>query len=74
MRFVSRKDREGNPACEIHLDRTLVRTHPKPMRAFQGWRYFEAKSAPADLDARSAAEIGKLPPKMAEELRALGLL
>ena len=74
VRFVSRKDREGNPACEIHLDRTLVRTHPKPMRAFQGWRYFEAKSAPADLDARSAAEIGKLPPKMAEELRALGLL
>jgi hypothetical protein len=74
VRFVSRKDKAGKPACEIHLDRKLVRTHPKPMRAFQGWRYFEASSAPKDLDAKAAAELGKLPAQMAEELRALGLL
>jgi hypothetical protein len=74
VRFVSRKDKAGKPACEIHLDPKLVRTHPKPMRAFQGWRYFEASSAPKDLDAKAAAEMGKIPAQMAEELRALGLL
>jgi hypothetical protein len=72
--FVSRKDREGKPACEILLDPKLVRTQAKPMRAFQGWRYFEADAAPPDLDAKSAAAAAKLPEKMAEELRALGLL
>lgn len=74
VRFVSRKDKAGKPACEIHLDPKLVRTYPKPMRAFQGWRYFEASSAPKDLDAKAAAELGKIPAEMAEELRALGLL
>ncbi|MCA3261098.1 MAG: DUF1489 domain-containing protein [Telmatospirillum sp.] len=74
LRFVSRKDRDGKPACEIHLDPKLVRTAPKPLRAFQGWRYFEASSAPADIDAKTAEAQAKLPAVMAEELRSLGLL
>jgi hypothetical protein len=74
VRFVSRKDRDGKPACEIHLDPKLVRTAPKPMRAFQGWRYFEASSAPGDIDAKTAEAQAKLPAAMAEELRGLGLL
>jgi hypothetical protein len=74
VRFVSRKDATGKPACEIHLDPKLVRTAPKPMRAFQGWRYLEASGAPRDLDAKTAQAEAKLPPQMAEELRALGLL
>jgi hypothetical protein len=72
--FASRKDRDGKPMCEILLDSKIVRTAPKPMRAFQGWRYFEAADAPADLDAKTAQAQAKLPPAMAEELRSLGLL
>lgn len=64
---------DGEPHCKLVLDRKLVRVMPRPMRAFQGWRYLEAKDAPADL-----ADLGKgaleMPPKMVEELRELGLL
>ena len=64
---------EGEPHCKLVLDRKLVRVMPRTMRAFQGWRYLEASSAPKDL-----GEVGKgaadMPPKMVDELRALGLL
>lgn len=64
---------EGEPHCKLVLDRKLVRVMPRAMRAFQGWRYLEASSAPKDL-----GEAGKgaadMPPKMVEELRELGLL
>jgi hypothetical protein len=64
---------EGEPRCKLVLHRKLVRVMPRPMRAFQGWRYLEATSAPPDLD-----QLGKgaanMPPKMVEELRELGLL
>ncbi len=64
---------EGEPKCELRLDPKLVRVVPRPMRAFQGWRYLEAADAPPDLDTlgKGAADM---PPQMAEELRALGLL
>jgi len=64
---------DGQPRCKLMLDRKLIRVAPRPMRAFQGWRYLEAASAPPDLD-----ELGKgaadMPPRMVEELRELGLL
>jgi len=64
---------DGAPRCKIVLERKLVRVTPRPMRAFQGWRYMEAADAPADLDAlgKGAADM---PAKMVEELRELGLL
>lgn len=59
--------------CKLVLDRKLVRVSPRPMRAFQGWRYLEAKAAPPDL-----AGLGKgvvdMPAKMVKELQELGLL
>lgn len=64
---------EGEPHCNLVLDRKLVRVMPRTMRAFQGWRYLEASSAPKDLgDAGKGA--ADMPPKMVEELRELGLL
>lgn len=72
--FRARKDREGKPYCDILLDPKLVRTRPKPMRAFQGWRYFEAADAPPDLDAKDEARTASMPAAMVEELRALGLV
>jgi hypothetical protein len=72
--FRAGKDRAGKPYCDILLGPKLVRTRPKPMRAFQGWRYFEESSAPPDLDAKEAARTANMPQAMVEELRSLGLV
>jgi hypothetical protein len=55
--------------CEIHLANELIPTAPQPRRAFQGWRYFEAKDAPPDLAAGEGAE---LPQELARQLREIG--
>ncbi|MDP6709168.1 MAG: DUF1489 domain-containing protein [Alphaproteobacteria bacterium] len=59
--------------CAFILDPELVRTELQARRPHQGWRYLEAKDAPADL-ARAAAGIDDFPPELASELRALGLI
>jgi hypothetical protein len=64
---------DGTPCCELALDGRLVRTMPRPVRAFQGWRYLEAKDAPPDLGAGGEG-LAAMPPRMVEELRLLGLL
>jgi hypothetical protein len=64
---------DGSPCTVLALDRKLVRTLPQPVRAFQGWRYLGANDAPADLAAGGAA-FQKMPAKMVEELRLLGLV
>jgi hypothetical protein len=69
------------PVVEADGERyTLVRYDPKavetlwqPKRPFQGWRYLLPKDAPPDRPAGAAA-ADDLPPAMAAELRALGLL
>ena len=56
--------------CEILLDRDLVSTAPQPRRAFQGWRYFEAKDAPPDLIDGGGEDA--MPQALARQLRELG--
>ena len=56
--------------CEIQLDSPMIRTAPQPRRAFQGWRYLEAKDAPGDLPADTAGET--MSPDLARQLRELG--
>jgi len=58
-----------NARCEVTLDAEVVRVAPTPRRAFQGWRYLEAKDAPEDLTSEVAADI---PPELARQLRELG--
>lgn len=65
------RNAEGEPACILWLDPGLVETVPAAHRPFQGWRYLEPAAAPPDL---AGAGGGDLPPDMAAELRALGLL
>ncbi|MBL8772821.1 MAG: DUF1489 domain-containing protein [Phenylobacterium sp.] len=61
---------EGAAArCEVTLDEHVVRVAPTPRRAFQGWRYLEARDAPADLDE---AAFGEVPPELARQLREVG--
>ena len=55
--------------CEITLEPRVIRTAPMGRRPFQGWRYFEPKDAPADLDT---LEAGEAPEELVKQLRELG--
>ncbi len=66
-------DNRGKARCVLVLDPQLVRVLPRPHRPFQGWRYLGSTDAPED-DLRGDADLGDIPPEMAEELRNLGLL
>ncbi|MBM3489607.1 MAG: DUF1489 family protein [Alphaproteobacteria bacterium] len=63
---------ERGKHCALVLDRRLVPTELQPRRPHQGWRYLDAKDAPADLD-QGRRRTG-LPPALLAELRQLGLL
>jgi hypothetical protein len=58
-----------NARCEITLDREIIRVAPTPRRAFQGWRYFDAKDVPPDLDT---GVDGEVPMELARQLREAG--
>ncbi|WP_367714815.1 DUF1489 family protein [Nitratireductor sp. GISD-1A_MAKvit] len=66
------RDAEGVSRCHLVLEPKLVRTHFQPRRAFQGWRYLEAKDAPPDLG--SAGDDAEMPLELRRELAELGLL
>ncbi len=66
-------DEEGRPCTLLLLDPELVRTAPRPHRAFQGWRYYPAEDAPPDLEDLSTV-VGDMPPELVAELHELGLL
>ena len=66
-------DKEGVGRCHIVLDCRPVLVEPRPYRAFQGWRYFDPKDVPRDLD-RAAPGARDMPEDMRRELRELGLL
>ncbi len=66
---------DGSACAAILLDPTLVPVAGRVTRPFQGWRYLDADAAPPDLDAIPQADgADALPPKLQQELRALGLL
>ena len=67
------RDRDGIGRCRLVMEPKLIAVSPRPMRAFQGWRYFDPKAAPPDL-GKAAESIAKMPEPMRRELRELGLL
>jgi hypothetical protein len=66
-------DKGGVGQCHLVLRPKVVPVKPRLWRAFQGWRYLEAKDAPADLE-RAAPGAKNMPEAMRRELRELGLL
>jgi hypothetical protein len=64
-------DAEGIQRCRLVLDPRLVHTEWQPKRAFQGWRYYDPKDAPADLSSGRGAD---LPATLRAELASLGLI
>jgi hypothetical protein len=67
-------DNQGIGRCHLVLEPRVVPVEPRPCRPFQGWRYLEAKNAPADLSREAAAGIADMPESMRRELADLGLL
>jgi hypothetical protein len=66
-------DADGIGRCRLWLDGQVVALVPRPMRAFQGWRYFSEESAPPDLTAAAQGAID-MPEALRRELAQLGLL
>ncbi len=69
-RFV---DDAGIGRCHLEFDPELVLTRLKAHRPFQGWRYYQADNAPADL-AVGDAQMQNMPEDMRRELSDLGLI
>src|SRR5580658_1423206 len=64
-------DSDGIGRCRLWLAPEVVKVAPRPMRPFQGWRYFAVKDAPPDLGRSGAAEM---PEALRRTLGELGLL
>jgi hypothetical protein len=67
------RDRDGIGRCRLVMRPKVIAVSPRPMRPFQGWRYFREDAAPPDL-GKSAASIAAMPEPLRRELRDLGLL
>lgn len=65
---------DGSPCCLLLLDIPIMPVRPTPRRAFQGWRYLDAKDAPKDLKPGTHDGLASMPPKMRKELADLGLI
>lgn len=70
---VGREGAEERKRCALILDPDLVKTELSAHKPIQGWRYLDPAGAPPDMNI-SAPAATSLPPDMAAELRALGLL
>lgn len=68
------RDRDGIGRCRLVMQPRVIAVSPRPMRAFQGWRYFNEDAAPPDLGKRVAGTVASMPEPMRRELRDLGLL
>jgi hypothetical protein len=68
------RDKDGIGRCRLVMQPKIISVSPRPMRPFQGWRYFEANSAPPDLTRSAASGVAAMPEPMRRELRDLGLL
>jgi hypothetical protein len=65
--------KDGIRRCQIVMDGKIVPVEPKPYRAFQGWRYYDAAGVPRDL-SRVGKGVARMPEPLRRELRELGLL
>lgn len=64
--------RDGVPYCGLVYDAQVVTVQMRPRKAFQGWRYLEAKDAPPDIGVWDGTHA--MPDTLQRELMALGLL
>jgi len=67
------RDRDGIGRCRLVMQPKVIAVLPRPMRPFQGWRYFVDLDAPRDLESAGRG-VAAMPEPMRRELRELGLL
>jgi len=67
------RDRDGIGRCRLVMQPKVVPVLQRPMRPFQGWRYFTEDAAPPDLKAAGTG-VANMPEPLRRELRELGLL
>lgn len=65
-------DIDGVRHCGLIYDPEMIRVRPRQQRPFQGWRYFDPKSAPEDL--RKGTKDPDMSDELWRELSALGLV
>ncbi len=65
---------DAGRATLLILDPRLVPVEARLMKPFQGWRYLEPASAPADIAQSRARDAARLPEKLRRELASLCLL
>jgi hypothetical protein len=67
------RDRDGIGRCRLVMQPKVIPVLARPMRPFQGWRYFTEDAAPPDLKAAGTG-VAEMPEPLRRELRELGLL
>ncbi len=67
----SEDDDDGRKICRLIFDPELVRTYAQPKRPFQGWRYLQPESAPADIGSGNKAV--DIPVDLDEALKKAGV-
>jgi hypothetical protein len=65
------RDRDGIGRCRLVMRPKVIAVLPRPMRPFQGWRYFA--DVPPDLKSAGTG-VAAMPEPLRRELRDLGLL
>jgi hypothetical protein len=68
------RDKDGIGRCRLVMQPKVIAVSPRPMRPFQGWRYFTDNAAPPDLTKAAAGSVAAMPEPLRRELRDLGLL
>ena len=67
------RDRDGIGRCRLVMQPKVIAVLQRPMRPFQGWRYFTEDAAPPDLKSAGTG-VAAMPEPLRRELRELGLL
>ncbi len=55
------RDKDGIGRCRLVMQPKVIAVSPRPMRPFQGWRYFTEDAAPRDLTRAAAGSIATMP-------------
>ena len=55
------RDRDGIGRCRLVMRPKVIAVSPRPMRPFQGWRYFTEDAAPPDLGGNNFVQFGFQP-------------
>lgn len=74
IRFEPHTRRDGQTGTMILVAPQVIPVQPRPMKPFQGWRYYKPEDAPPDLAARDISAMHAMPTHLRKALAELCLL